>query len=350
MKFKILIIEDDKMVRDNTSELLSLSGYEIETAENGKIGVEKVKEFHPDLIVCDVMMPELDGYGVLYILSKNPKTAAIPFIFLTAKIEKADLRKGMNLGADDYITKPFDDMELLNAVEGRIKKYEIIKKEFSSDINGFNEFLDDVENSNPIHSLTKQRSPFHYKAKEYVFREADFANFLYFIDKGKVKTFKINEDTKEYIIDVFGPGDFLGYQPLIENRKYTDYASTIEDSYIYKIPKDDFLNLINGNQEIAIKFIKIISKNLSDKEQKLLQLAYDSVKKRIALYLKNSFKENGGKSINYSRSDLAHIVGTSKETLVRSLTSLKEDKAIDSDGHSITLLDESKLNQLIQWS
>src|SRR5688572_13362054 len=98
---KILLIEDNTEVRENTSEIISLANYEVLTAENGKVGVELAQKEKPDLIICDIMMPELDGYGVLHILSKKPETAGIPFIFLTAKTEKNDVRKGMNLGADD---------------------------------------------------------------------------------------------------------------------------------------------------------------------------------------------------------------------------------------------------------
>ena len=114
---KILLIEDNLDVRENTEEILSLANYKVFTAANGKIGVELAHTEKPDLIICDIMMPELDGYGVLHILSKNEDTARIPFIFLTAKTEKSDIRKGMNLGADDYLTKPFDDTDLLNAIE-----------------------------------------------------------------------------------------------------------------------------------------------------------------------------------------------------------------------------------------
>ena len=121
---KILIIEDNPDVRENTAEILELSNYEVVTAENGKEGVKAASEELPDLIICDVMMPELDGFGVLRILSQNPVTATIPFIFLTARTEKSDFRKGMSLGADDYITKPFDDVDLLNAIEIRLKKHE----------------------------------------------------------------------------------------------------------------------------------------------------------------------------------------------------------------------------------
>ena len=119
---KILLIEDNAEIRENTSEILSLANYSVITAENGKIGVELAQRERPDLIICDIMMPELDGYGVLHILSKKEDTASIPFIFLTAKTEKTDIRKGMNLGADDYLTKPFDDTDLLNAIETRLRK------------------------------------------------------------------------------------------------------------------------------------------------------------------------------------------------------------------------------------
>ena len=98
---KILLIEDNKDVCENTADILELSNYEVATAANGKVGIDKVREIKPDLILCDIMMPVMDGYEVLEELSKNHETAKIPFIFLTAKVDKSDLRKGMNLGAAD---------------------------------------------------------------------------------------------------------------------------------------------------------------------------------------------------------------------------------------------------------
>src|SRR3954471_17516952 len=126
----ILLIEDNKEVRENTAEILELAGYNVSTAADGKKGVEEVNKRKPDLIICDIMMPVLDGYGVLHLLGKNEDTANIPFIFLTAKTERLEIRKGMEMGADDYITKPFDKIELLNAIESRLKKAESIKKEY----------------------------------------------------------------------------------------------------------------------------------------------------------------------------------------------------------------------------
>ena len=114
---KILVIEDSADIRENTAEILELANYRVITAQNGKEGVELSLKENPDLIICDIMMPLLDGYGVLHTLHNNPVTDHTPFIFLTAKTDRSDFRKGMDMGADDFITKPFNDTELLSAVE-----------------------------------------------------------------------------------------------------------------------------------------------------------------------------------------------------------------------------------------
>ena len=114
---KVLVIEDNQDVRENIADIIELENYKVITAENGKIGVEKAFQNVPDIIICDIMMPELDGYDVFKHLSVNPKMASVPFVFLTAKAEKEDMRKGMNLGADDYLTKPFSTRDILKRVQ-----------------------------------------------------------------------------------------------------------------------------------------------------------------------------------------------------------------------------------------
>ena len=161
----ILLIEDNTEVRENTAEILELANYKVLQAENGKLGVEIANENSIDLIICDIMMPVLDGYGVIHLLSKNTKTASIPFIFLTAKSERGDFRKGMEMGADDYITKPFDDIELLKAVESRLKKSEALKNDYSRDEKGINTFLDEAKSLQELNSLSASAKVKTYKKK-----------------------------------------------------------------------------------------------------------------------------------------------------------------------------------------
>ena len=119
---KILIIEDQPQMRRNLATILEMEGFEIVTAENGRRGVELANASKPDLVICDVMMPELDGYGVLKSLRAAKDTATVPFIFLTAKGEKSDHREGMNSGADDYLAKPVARVDLLAAVKARLER------------------------------------------------------------------------------------------------------------------------------------------------------------------------------------------------------------------------------------
>ncbi|MEO0645863.1 MAG: response regulator [Cyanobacteria bacterium J06650_10] len=123
---KILIIEDEVDIRANLLELLKLEGYDVMSADNGVTGLIGAMEYQPDLVLCDVMMPELDGHDVLLALRQEPQTALIPFIFLTAFADKGDIRQGMDLGADDYLTKPFTCTEVLGAVKTRLKKQTVI--------------------------------------------------------------------------------------------------------------------------------------------------------------------------------------------------------------------------------
>src|ERR1700741_685077 len=119
---KILVIEDEPEMRRNLTTILRLERFHPVPAENGRVGVELARRERPDLILCDVMMPELDGYGVIAALRADPETVAIPFIFLTAKGEKPDIRAGMNLGADDYLTKPVGKADLLSAIRTRLER------------------------------------------------------------------------------------------------------------------------------------------------------------------------------------------------------------------------------------
>ena len=127
---KILVIEDQEIIRENIVKLLKAEGFDVTGAENGAQGLNAAVSNLPDVILCDVMMPELDGYGVLVALRSNPVTATVPFVFLTGKADRSEMRQGMELGADDYLTKPFTKAELVGAISSRLKKQEAVAEKY----------------------------------------------------------------------------------------------------------------------------------------------------------------------------------------------------------------------------
>ncbi len=347
---RILIIEDDRIMRENMAELLELSGYIVEVAKNGKEGVEKAKTSLPDLIVCDIRMPVLDGYGVLHVLGKKTETAQIPFIFVTAKTERSDLRQAMEMGADDYISKPFEDTELIKAVETRLKKNEISKTENTDNTKGFSAFINEGNLLSSLKEQAEHEQFQDFEPKEIIFKTGDYPRYLFGIEKGSAKSFRLNIDGKELISNLYETGDFFGYQPILEERAYNETVVAMESTRLLKIPKDFFVAMVFKDKEIAGKLMRIISKNLSEKEKELMHMAYDSVRKRLAIKLKELIPSDLDNSIAISRTDLAAMVGTTLETLVRTLSELKNLDIIETDSQKITLINRDKLNELaVSW-
>jgi CRP-like cAMP-binding protein len=337
---KIILVEDNEDIRETTQEILELADYEVISAENGKLGVELVKEELPDLIICDVMMPVLDGYGVFSILSKNPKTSTIPFIFLSARSENRDLRKGMNLGADDYITKPFQESDLLTAIETRLKQSAQIKADIFSKGDSDSDLDSTSIELRKLQDLSKNRKIKKFKKKEVVYREGDYANYLYFVAKGKVKCFKSDDYGKELVHQIYSKNDFVGYMGLLEDGEYHETAVVMEETELAVIPKLEFLNLIRKNRDVSSNLIKLLARNVHDREERMLHLAYSPLRERVAnalLELKEKTDETHY-SIAISREDLASMVGTAKESLVRALSEFKRDELIDTVGQTITIL------------
>ena len=352
---EILIIEDNTEMRENIAEILEMAHYKVSTAENGKVGVRLAQANRPDLIVSDIMMPELDGYGVLHILSKDPETAGIPFIFLTAKSEKTDYRKGMGLGADDYLTKPFDDTELLNAVETRLRKSEAVRSSGGANaVEVVAQLFNKAKSLEELNKLSDIQEPKHYKKREIIYKESSFPGGIFLVQSGNIKIFKVNEDGKEFIIDVKTTGEFFGYTALLEERPYADSAAALEDAEVCFIPKQDFFHLIYRNRDVAHQFIKLLSNDLKEKEERLLRLAYHSVRKRVAEALVMLMERYGNRnhgnqeqiSFSIAREDLAGIIGTAPETVIRTLSDFKEEKLISITSGKITILDAKKLRYL----
>ena len=339
---KILVIEDNQAVRENLEEILILANYQALTAENGKSGVEIAIRELPDMIICDVMMPELDGYGVLHILSRTPSTADIPFIFLTAKTEKDDYRKGMTLGADDYISKPFDSMQLLDTIENRLKKSERLRRNISPKTGSIDTFINEAIAMKTVRSLAENRELRRYKKKDLIFTEGEHPRWLFFIRSGKVKLSKSNDNGKEFITKISSEGDFLGYLSLLKDTPYSESAVAMDNCEICFIPRAEFTALVFGNRDVAVQFVKMLASQVADQEQQLVDLAYNSVRKRVANMLVHLSKGNGNE-IHLLREDMASLTGTVKETLIRTLSDFKQENLIDTTENGIRILNFQKL-------
>ena len=344
----ILLIEDDQAIRENTAELLELAGFAVLTADNGQRGVEQALATKPDLVVCDIMMPVLDGYGVLQIFNQNARLAGVPFIFLTAKTERTDLRHGMALGADDYLTKPFDRTELLSAITGRLNRFQHLRPEYDATPEGLGSFLDDARAVGKLESLSLDRKAHALRRKQDVYLEGDEPTRVYFVQSGRVKTVKTTDGGKELITGLYGPGEFFGYLPLLEHTAHSDSAVVVDDAELVYIPQDDFSQLLLRNTEVGQQFIRLLAGRVREREQLLLGMAYNSIRRRVAdvlLHLHAAAEAAGHDNIQLTREDMAAMVGTAPESLIRTLSEFRADGLIELAPKTIRVLEAEKLRR-----
>ncbi|QSS97689.1 response regulator [Psychroflexus sp. ALD_RP9] len=341
MSKKILLIEDDQTVRENTAEILELSDYTVETAQNGEIGITKVEGFMPDIIVCDIMMPKVDGYDVLKAVSNNPKTQAIPFIFLSAKTDHKDIRKGMDLGADDYLTKPFEEDELISAIESRLAKTKILQSQNSANNN--------LQSFEALKEKIKDFELKVYQAGEHIYEAGQTANKVYLIEHGVVKTHQIEENGKELTTALFRDDNFFGHISFTKTTNFIENATALEKTKLYEISLDDFKNFFVQSPQVMFEFIDTLGDSLNETKTQLLEMAYSSVKKKTAqtiLLFAERLKKNKLKQIRISRADLAAVAGIASESLIRTLSTFKKEGIIDVEGRNIKINDFEALKNI----
>ena len=347
---KVLLIEDDKVLRENTAELLELSNFEVITACNGKDGLKIATTEHPDLIVCDIMMPKMDGYEVLEQLSDQNSTKYIPFIFLSAKTERQDVRKGMNLGADDYITKPFTEDELLSAIESRLAKASILKDQRDQ-----HAYLD-IHADDKLKSLNDLKNYFDdngdlfsFNKNEVIYTEGQSSSYVYLILKGVVKSYIFDEKGKELTTALYREDDLFGFTSFTQNMPYQETATALKDTELVGITKTVLGNLLDENHKVTLELIQLLTDDLVGTKEQLLQMAYSSVHKKTAYtILKFAEKMNRRPEdpIKISRSDLASVAGIATETLIRTMTDFKKKGIIEMEGRNIKIVDLEKLQQM----
>lgn len=345
---KVLVVEDNNEIRENIVEILELAEYEVIVAKNGKRAVEMATADLPDIILCDIMMPELDGYEVLFLLNKNPDTNTIPFIFITSKSERLDLRKGMEMGADDYLTKPFGRLELLSAIEMRLKKKDLQHDFYSKSLESLDKLVGNNDGLTELKTIIAERKSRLFKKNQVVHYEGDSAAGIYLVLSGKIKTIKMGEDGRELMTGIYQTDDFLGINIILSNKPHDDTATALEDSNLCFFPKAQFDELLRLYPDVAGKFLKILSNEIRNKDAYLLQLAYQSVRKRIAEAILRLFKHHrdGIDIVSISRDDLAALSGTASETVSRTLTEFKNEGLIEKKGSTLKILNEDKMSKM----
>lgn len=347
MNKSVLLIEDNQDIRENMQEILELSGYKVIAAANGKEGVAQAIQHKPDLIVCDIMMPMLDGYGVIHMLQRNADTQNIPFIFLTAKTEKSEIRKGMELGADDYVMKPFNGTELLNAIESRLRKSVLINARIAAGLEGLDYLVATASGKDILRDMAADRNTGTFTKKQTIYAEGHKANNMYFIERGKVKTYKSNDDGKELVTGLYNAGDFFGYVAMLDSTNYRETAEALEETMVAIIPRADFESLVYNNRDVMKQFISLLANNVATREEQLLGLAYNSLRKKVADALITIYNKysNGNTAfvIDMTRENLANIAGTAKESMIRTLSDFKDELLIDIIHGDILIKNHKKL-------
>lgn len=348
----ILLIEDNADVRLVMEEVLVEAGYNAIIAHGGEDGIKKAVDSKPDLIVCDIMMPDMDGYAVIGELHKKPETQGIPFIFMTALADRMEVRKGMDLGADDYITKPLvSGDELINAIESRLRKNERLTQNVKMGIEGMNDLMETMQGQDILNQY-KDNDSRKFKKKQLIYTEGALPVYLYYIKSGKVKLYKTNDDGKELVTTIATDGDFLGYNALIEEDIYKETAEAMEDTEVALIPAANFKGVLNNNRDVLQKFVQLLANNVTEREKQLLELAYSSLRKKVAnalITLFRKYKKDNVEtsSIKIGRENLANITGTAKESVIRTLSDFKDEKLIDIREGSIVILSEEKLSRML---
>lgn len=345
MSKKVLLIEDDQTVRENTAEILELSDYDVETAANGELGIQSAIQFQPDIIVCDIMMPKLDGYDVLKALSQHPKTKRLPFIFLSAKTDRDDVRKGMNLGADDYLTKPFEEEDLIHAIESRIAKTKILLERENEDAEESNQ----LQSFEALKEVIKDFDVQIYDQNEVIYEAGQTANRVFLIERGVVKTHQIDQNGKELTTALFRDDNFFGQLSFTKTSNYVDNATAMEKTKLYEISIDDFRKFFNKNPQVMFEFIDNLGDSLNETKSQLVEMAYSSVRKKTAqtiLVFAERLKKNKLNQIRISRADLAAVAGIASESLIRTLSDFKKKGIIQVEGRNIKILDFEALKNI----
>lgn len=343
---KVLIIDDHCDIRTACTEILELSNYHVLNANNAETGIEMAVKQQPDVILCCIEMTGMDGFKVLQLIKKRKETFAIPFVFITARTAHADFRHAMEMGADDYLVMPFDSINLLHTIEIRIKKHHRQSQYYNAIAQNLKKlpigiFIKEISKLIEGHKIK------YIRKKQILYFEGDIPKGIYLVVEGVLKSTKLAEDGRQFTTSLHHPDEFIGLDSIFIDEPLKETAEAVEDSVVHLLPKAAILVLLDKYPEIGIQFIKILSDNIRDKGEQLVEFAYCSVRTRLAqVLLRLSRKTQNTNQLYLSRAELATLAGISIETVSRTLSVFREEGLIEKDEHIINLIDVFKLSDV----
>jgi CheY-like chemotaxis protein/DNA-binding transcriptional ArsR family regulator len=351
----ILVIDDQREVRENIVELLEISGHRVIEAVDGIDGIRKAKAQLPDLVLCDIMMPELDGYGVAEVLGSQAETASIPLVFLTAKSDAEDFRKGLAKGAVDYITKPFESHVLIETVEMRLKKR---KQKQATNVGqlAWENWAESLRGEKPASLVGKSLKPEVAAKNEEVYMEGDYAQYLYFVREGSVRIDRMDSRGKRICLRVVRAGGFFGWAPGLNDGNHVNDATSREHTVLLRIPQSEFLKVFAEQPAMGLEVVRQQIEESRTMGRLALNMAYGSARENTA-YALLKFAEKPSpdqtleglaptaayQKVHLSREDLACAVGMAPESISRTLAKFRDEGMIETHGREVVLLHPDRL-------
>ena len=340
---QLLLVEDNKSRRKNILTTLEMAQYKIDTATSIQGCIKKALTSKPQLIICNADLHNKNGHTIESFIDKYPLLRNTPLLFFSDGPGKRTESVRLNDAVIRFVDHPFTSTSLLKAVEEVLTARAV-------NMPG-KENIEPITAKMTLAEFANNREIQHVKKKHAIYMEGNHPLRLFYIQRGKVKTIKTNNEGKELTIGLYNEGEFLGYPALLEGTNYKDTAVAMEDCELSIIPKEEFGELMQTNRQAAGEFTRLLARDFSEKEEQLVGIAYNSLRKRVAdalMTLQQKFFKASKTpfSMHISREDLANLAGTATESLIRTLSDFKNEKLIEIKKGNIIIRDAGRLQRL----
>jgi CheY-like chemotaxis protein len=343
---KILLIEDDEDFRASTVDILSLSNYEVQSCKNGKEGVQKSLSWKPDLIICDIILPHLDGYGVLRALRNSDYLKDVLIICISGHQEIEHYRKCMEFGADDFLLKPFSPTELLKAIETRFDRHAIHSEHLTTQSSTGREKYDDI-----LVKVLEGRPVVPGRKGSPMFEAGQTPRFVCYVISGMIRTIRFDYSGKELTTGIYTKGQFVGLSEALTGAPFMDSAIVLLNAELVLLPIVDFLQFASREPVFLSALVNQLASDLLSGNRLLLNLAYQDMRGKVALALirlHQAYKLEDPQStfVKQPRTIIASIAGVAKESATRTMIDFVDEGLVEVTPEGYRILNIERLERL----